>query len=392
MHALHILQQHLRAGCARMHFKRLQALVACVNAALRVQRITVTELGRALPSAAHPKHSIKRVDRLAGNTHLCRERLSIYTVITRWLLAGTSRPVIVIDWSDLNPERSWQLLRAAVPVGGRTLTLYEEVHPLRRLANPHVHRAFLQQLKAILPEHSVPIVVTDAGFRTPWFRAVSGLGWHWIGRIRNREYVRAEGSDDWIAGKSLYLKASARARALGRHALARSSATPCQLFLVKRRRQGRIAKSVHGKPRRSAESLARARMNREPWLLATSTSLASLSAYEVVNIYAQRMQIEEAFRDLKCTRYGLAFELHLSRQQQRVAALLLIASLTLLVLWLVGTAAREAGLQRHYQSNTREKRPVLSVFTLACLLLRHALTSDHGPCCSSTSHCHRLSL
>jgi hypothetical protein len=355
-----------------MHSKRLQALLACVGAALQVQRITISDLGRALSSPAHPKHSIKRVDRLAGNAHLCCERPRIYAAITRWLLAGTPRPIIVIDWSDLNPQRSWQLLRAAVPVGGRTLTLYEEVHPLCRLANPQVHRAFLQQLRAILPEHSVPILVTDAGFRTPWFRAVSELGWHWIGRVRNREYVRAEHSERWIAGKSLYLKASARPRALGLHKLARSNATPCHLFLVKRLKRGRIAKSVQGTPRRSAESLARARMNREPWLLATSPSLSSFSARELVNIYAQRMQIEEAFRDLKCTRYGLAFELHLSRQQQRVATLLLIASLTLLVLWLVGTAARQAGLQRHYQSNSRRTRAVLSVFTLACLLLRHA--------------------
>src|SRR5215217_5136481 len=154
MHALDILQQRIRAGCTRMHSKRLQAVLACVGAALRVQRITVSDLGRALPSAAHPKHSIKRVDRLAGNAHLRQERSSIYAVITRWLLAGTSRPIIVIDWSDLNPQRSWQLLRAAVPIGGRTLTLYEEVHPLPRLANPRVQRAFLRQLKAILPEHS----------------------------------------------------------------------------------------------------------------------------------------------------------------------------------------------------------------------------------------------
>src|SRR5215204_3117327 len=147
MHALHILQQRLRADCARMHVKRLQALMACVGAALQVQRITVTELGRALPSAAQPKHSIKRVDRLAGNVHLSNDRATIYSVLARWLLAGSSRPVVVIDWSDVSRDRRWQLLRAAVPVGGRTLTLYEEVHPLRRLGNPRVQRAFLRRLK-----------------------------------------------------------------------------------------------------------------------------------------------------------------------------------------------------------------------------------------------------
>jgi hypothetical protein len=372
MHALRILQQQLRLGCPQMHLKRLQALLACVSSALHVHRITITDLGRALASTAHPKHSIKRVDRLAGNSHLQCERSSIYATISRWLLGDNRRPVIVIDWSDLSRDRRWQLLRAAVPFGGRTLTLYEEVHPLRRLANPRVQWAFLRQLKALLPEHAVPIVITDAGFRTPWFQAVSALGWHWIGRIRNRECVRALDCDCWVGAKTFYSKATVRPRALGAHELARSNATLCRLFLVKHRKRHRVAKSAYGKPQHNSANAARARMNREPWLLAASPSLEELSARQIVNIYAQRMQVEEAFRDLKSTRYGLGFELHLSRQRNRVAALLLIASLASLVLWLIGTAAHALGLQRHYQSNSQKTRPVLSLFTLACLVLRHA--------------------
>ena len=374
MHAWHILQQRLRAGCARMHLKRLHALTACVAAALQARRLTITDLGRALPSSAYPKHSIKRVDRLAGNAHLRQERAGIYSVIAHWLLAGTARPVVVVDWSELTRDRC-QLLRAALPVGGRTLTLYEEVHPLRRLGNPGVHRRFLARLKALLPHGVVPIVVTDAGFRSPWFRAVSKLGWHWIGRIRNKEYVRSELDPTWVPGKTLYIGANQRPRALGRHELSRSNAIACALFIVKRPPKHRVLKGAYGQPRKSTQDLARARMNREPWLLATSPSLATLRAREIVNIYAQRMQIEEAFRDLKCARYGLGFQLHLSRQPQRIAILLLIASLALLVLWLVGTAARVCGLHRRFQSNCR-KTPVLSAFSLGSLVLRHAVYSS----------------
>src|SRR5918999_1693856 len=136
MHAVHILHQHLRRYCPGMHVKRLAALLACVIAA--------------------------------------------------------QRPVIVVDWSDLTADRRWQLLRAALPVGGRTLTMYEEVHPLRHFANPRVHRAFLRQLQALLPAGATPLLITDAGFRVPWFKAVSRLGWHWIGRVRNRDYVRPQ--------------------------------------------------------------------------------------------------------------------------------------------------------------------------------------------------------
>jgi hypothetical protein len=44
MHAVHILHQHLRRYCPGVHVTRLAALLACVMAALRGQRITLTEL------------------------------------------------------------------------------------------------------------------------------------------------------------------------------------------------------------------------------------------------------------------------------------------------------------------------------------------------------------
>jgi hypothetical protein len=40
------------------------------------------------------------------------------------------------------------------------------------------------------------------------------------------------------------------------------------------------------------------------------------------------------------------------------------------VLWLIGQQAFARGLQFHYQSNTRRTRPVLSLFNLACLIVR----------------------
>jgi hypothetical protein len=205
------------------------------------------------------------------------------------------------------------LLRAAVAIGGRALTLYEEVHPLHRLGNPRVQRLFLSQLKALLPEGTLPIIVTDAGFRTPWFRAVASLGWHWIGRVRNRVHVRPLGTARWVSSKSVYPKAHARAQALGAYELAQTNALACNLYLIQHRKKHRIRKSAYGQPLRSSANQARARMHREPWLLAASPSLSAMSANQIVRCYAQRMQIEEAFRDLKSTRYGLGFELHLSR-------------------------------------------------------------------------------
>lgn len=372
MHALNIVQQLIRSCCPHIHAARLTVILAVVAAAVRSRRLTLTELGRALIGPAHVKHSIKRVDRLLGNRHLAAERPQLYEALARRIVGARREPVIVVDWTDLTANRRWQLLRAAIPIGGRALSLYEEVHPLAQLANPRVHRAFLARLKALLPENVRPILITDAGFRAPWFKSVRRLGWHWIGRIRNRDYVRPCGAEAWSGGKILYRQATARARALGRFEIVRSNPIVCRLYLVKRPKRYRIHKSVFGAPVCSSQSLKRARAQREPWLLAASDSLAHFKPAQIVNLYAQRMQIEEAFRDLKCARYGLGFTLNLSRTRERLAALLLIALLAFYALWLIGQQALARGLQFHYQSNTRRTRPVLSLFNLARLLVRRA--------------------
>lgn len=372
MHALNIVQQLLRSCCPHIHTTRLTAILAAVAAAVRSRRLTLTELGRALIGKAHVKHSIKRVDRLLGNRHLAGERFDLYQALARRLVGALAQPLIVVDWTDLSPDRRWQLLRAALPIGGRCPTLYEEVHPLTRFGNPRVHRAFLAKLKTLLPEGVTPILITDAGFRAPWFKAVNRLGWHWIGRIRNRTYLRPHGTVAWIGCKTLYTQAHARPQSLGAYDIVRSNPVACRLYLVKRPKRYRVRKSLFGQPVRSNQSLKQARAQREPWLLAASPSLAPLDATQIINAYAKRMQIEEAFRDLKCMRYGLGFSLSLSRSRERLATLLLIALLSFFVLWLIGQHALAHGLHFRYQSNTRRSRPVLSLFNLAAQLVRRA--------------------
>jgi hypothetical protein len=371
MHALVIVQQFLRTQCPHVHAVRLTVILAAVAAAVRGRRLTLTELGRSLPGPARVKHNIKRIDRLLGNRHLATERMGLYRALARRVLGTQRAPVILVDWSDLTADRRWQLLRAALPIGGRALTLYEEIHPLRHFANPRVHRAFLVQLQALLPEGVKPILITDAGFRAPWFKTVNRLGWHWIGRIRNRDYLCPHGGQTWVGCKTLYAKASARPQALGPYQIVRSNPVACHLHLIKRPKKHRHRKSLLGQPVRSNQSLKQARAQREPWLLAASPSLAHLDAAQIINTYAKRMQIEEAFRDLKCTRYGLGFELHLSRTRERLAALLLIAALAFYALWLIGSEALARGLLPHYQSNTR-RRSTLSLFNLAVQVVRHA--------------------
>jgi hypothetical protein len=87
--------------------------------------------------------------------------------------------------------------------------------------------------------------------------------------------------------------------------------------------------------------------------LAVCPQLAHLSAEAVVGLYAQRMQIEEEFRDLNSTHFGLGFSAGRSQHKERLSVLLLIACLAFFVLRLIGQIAHTQQLERQCQINTR---------------------------------------
>jgi hypothetical protein len=275
----------------------------------------------------------------------------------------------------LTPDRQWQLLRASVAIEGRSVTLYEQAHPQSCATSPRVHEAFLTRLATMLPAGCVLILITDAGFRGPWFRLVNRMGWYWVGRIRNRDMVSPANEDAWAGCKTLYPLATAQAKSLGQYNYVRNHPVPCRLVLIKRIRKGRHKKGKLGKRVYSNQSQKSARAQREPWLLAVSPELAHLSAQAVVAVYAQRMQIEESFRDLKSERFGLGFSANRSTQRSRLGVLLLVACLASFVLRLIGEVGKARQMEFGFQSNTRRKRPVLSVITLALQLVQHGMAA-----------------
>lgn len=297
--------------------------------------------------------------------------------MARYWLHGNDTPLIVVDWSDLNESRSAQMIRASVALVGRSLTLYEEVHSMKAATTPEVHIAFLAHLKSMLPSGVQPIVITDAGFRSPWFRAVEALGWHWVGRSRNRDLVRRHGSPGaaWQGCKRLYARASGKALDLGLFDCVRNRPHLHRLILIKKAPKGRFMATVNGARSRSNHSQKQARAQTEPWLLAASTSLAHLSAQAIVAIYTQRMQIEQSFRDTKNARFGLGLANSASRTPERLAVLALIASLAEFVLRLIGQCAINHHLQHDLQLTNRKSRPELSVIRIGMLLVDSALSS-----------------
>ncbi len=366
MHALTILQRCVAPLLAGIHRRRLSVLLEAVAATVSGPRLTLTEIGRRFGGGTDLRHRIKRADRLLANRHLHRDAKHIYAALARMLLAGVAEPLIVIDWSDLKADQSLHLLRASVPVGGRSLTLYEEVHLQCNLGNRRVQHRFLQQLKALLPATAEPIIIADSGFKVPFYREVERLGWRWVGRVRGRDFVKLK--HRWRSCKRLFAQATTTATALGIGEWVRSNPLRAAFVLVRKPKQGRRAKTAAGKRSRSKKSQQGARNAREPWLLVASTRLADWPAKRLVRVYRQRMQIELSFRDMKSQHFGEGLACSASSGAGRYTVLVLIASLAAILLWLIGTAAERCGVHERMRPGSRKRRAYSRLF-LARLLL-----------------------
>lgn len=351
-----ILRRVVQA-CRSIHAARLLALVAAVDALIRGGRLTLTGIGRSYCGAA-PKHSIKRADRLVGNHRLWAERVPILRALAKYLVRGIARPVVLIDWTGVGLQQ-WALV-AAIPISGRAVPILFEVHPERRYGNRRVQERFVQRLVAILPVRSRPIIVADAGFRRPFYRAVDELGWGFVIRVRGSR-LRLGPTRNPI--REWFAKATSVAQDLG--------------YLVLLGRDELSVRAVLGaKPATFSRRKTDYQRDKaaEPWLLATN--LWHHSASEIVTLYAARMKIEEAFRDTKNPRYGWAFEFARSDSAQRLEVLLLVGALATFACVMVGLAGEQLGLTRRLQANTVRDRRVLSLFQSGrCLFNQSSLVS-----------------
>ena len=307
MHTAKVLHKLLIQSVPSIHATRLNTVIASVQALTQGARATVTSLGRGLIGKAYDKHKIKRVDRLLSNARLYQERHSIYNALTRRLLLGLSEVIIAIDWSPLCADQSWQLLRAAIPVGGRSLTLYEQAHPQSKLGNRKVQHQFLKQLATMVPATCRPIIVADSGFKTPFFRYIENhLDWHWVGRIRGMDFICWESEPGhWFNPKLLYSKATLTAQCLGFVNWVRRQPLCAFIVLIRQAKKQRQSLTFKGKKRQSRSNLVHVRREQQPWVLVVSLSLQKRTAKQIVRVYKTRMQIEEGFRDCKSVHYGL---------------------------------------------------------------------------------------
>lgn len=349
------------------HQSRWKALVDVTSALFSAGRLTVTHLGRHIKGPGYVKHKIKKVDRLLNNRYLLSERENVYRAQTRTLLGGKGQAVILVDWSPCG-NRSNHILRASLIDNGRALTIYEEVHPESQLHKPRVEFRFLEALKRVIPSTCHCIIVTDAGFKSPWFQKVASLGWDFVGRLRNNiQYENNRGK--WASVSSLHKTATRKIQALGQRLVVRTNPIHTFLFTVKQLAKQRKARNKDGSITKGGSTAQHRKSAQEPWVIASSIDKKKF----VIDTCKKRMQIEQSFRDTKDIRHSCGLNLHRTRSAERLNILLLIASLALFVLWLIGRTAEAKNLHYRFQANTYRDRRVLSFVFLGRQVIQHCL-------------------
>lgn len=364
MQQLSLLHKDFAKELPFIHKTRLNCLMSICNTAATSNKLFLTGLGRNITSTTKTSSNIEKVNRLLGNQHLYLERQAFYEAMTSRLVPNWMSPWIHVDWSCINATTNLYLLRASLSVKGRSIVLYEECHPKKKENNHSVHQQFLKNLNAILPPCATPIIVTDAGFRAPWFIAVRQMGWHFVGRLRNKNLILMEGTETWQLSSLFFEQATGKPTHLGHALLTEEKQVPVHLVLYKGKSKKRHKRNLNKKISASGKSKRHSKAAKEPWVLVSSLPQAQDNPNHIVNIYRQRMRIEENFRDTKCPHYGLGLRDSLTRTPERMAILLLIAAIATFAAWLAGIITMNQGKATDFQAHSAKFTTSLSIVYL----------------------------
>ena len=365
MRAFELLHKIFKESSPKLHAKRIAALMCAARSLLTGKRLTLTGLGRSMNGKCTPKNAIRKVDRLLGNEKLHKERACYYRALANTLLSGVKQPLISIDWTG-TPRFKFYCIRASVNVKGRSFVLFEEVHPRKYEKNTRINNLFLDKLKDILPEDTAPIIITDAGFRSPWFKKVVSLKWEFLGRVRNNNRYFDPSSKFSQLTYDLYKIATNKAVYIGNVLYTLREKLPAHMYLYKGKIKGRKNLNQSGQVSKRATSKHGAKSHRDPLLLLTSLGPERFTPKQIVNFYCKRMEIEEEFRDLKSHRFGFGLRYSRTKSIERLHVLLLIAAIASIVCWLIALTLQRRKEHYQYQANTIRNKTVLSVQFLAC--------------------------
>ena len=325
-------------------------LADLVGAALSVARVSLAEIGRRLLGTS-AKHGIKRCWRFTANRRVVIS--DAMEGVIRALLKGNRwrrKPlVIALDWVEV---RNFHTLVAAAVRRGRALPLLWASYPEWQLSKSqnNLEEGLLRLLKTLLPPHVRVILLGDRGFgRTEMARLCQHLGFHYVIRIRCDVWVRTAG----FRGKLLdYPVKKGMCKTL--HCLEYRKKDPIEQRVIVRWKKGLPARRD------------------ECWFLMSDLKHAALRLSE---LYAQRMTIEQFFRDQKNRRQGWALRSTQIKSAGNFDRLLLILVLVYLLLTGLGLVAQQRHASGAWSSTNRPRE--CSDFTIGQRMLERMQVPYH---------------
>ncbi len=226
--------------------------------------------------------------------------------MTECLVGRQQHPFIIVDWSPINGGEIFQVLRASIPMGGRALTLYEKVYPESELNTEVAHQHLLVHLEKCLPADCQPIILSDAIFRTPWFKAIENKGWYWLGRVRGNITLSTD-LEIWHSCKSWFKQATDKACHVENIYYGKTVRFKHQGVLFRGKNKGRKKLKKRGGQSQCTTVKYQQQKAKELWLLIFKLpEIFADNPQKVVTLYKQCMQIEESFRDTKNAKLGIS--------------------------------------------------------------------------------------
>ncbi|MCC8374098.1 IS4 family transposase [Photorhabdus sp. HUG-39] len=370
MPARKVCHNFFKDALAPFHKYRQNALIDATMALINGASLTLTSIGRFLPGQAQVKNKIKRVDRLLGNTALHNDIPAIFNNITAMITRQLPLCVIAVDWSGY-PSQEYHVLRASLLCDGRAMPLLSWVVSSEKQNNTLIQNQFLDSLAKAVSSDARVIIVTDAGFKSPWFRHIASLGWDFIGRIRNNvQFHLADSPEIWLKLSDCPGTITPKYMGAGTLVKEKKNRINGHFYTYKKLPKGRKSKRSKGRPMYTKTDNEYRQSAKEAWLI--FSSIDDLKPREIIKLDSRRMQIEQNFRDEKSERFGFGLRASHSRSAGRMRVLSLLATLSTIVLWLIGYHVENKGLHLRYQANSIKSRRVISYLTLAENVLRHS--------------------
>lgn len=327
--------------------------------------LSVTEIGKKLSSSNSVKSKIQAANYLIGNKKLASQTPLIYKGLAHFFWGDAKELVVLIDWSGSCSKEKLHTLTASIVGHGRSIPIYHQVFCESQLGGQIAHEQFLQTLKEIIPSHTKVTIITDAGFRTPWFREVISYGWDVIGRIHEGFGFQKEGEKEWMSLKEVDFGGTGKAYSLGKGKIGKKTKRVSgYVYTYKEKLSGK----PHKKNPYPDHEKQHSHSYRNGWII---FSTIEKSPHFIVKYYKKRMQIEQNFKDIKNQEVGLGLRQNQSQTIDRITMLWLLACLIIIISWWFGLIIETTNQHWGYQANTVKNKRVRSFIHLARMVYRH---------------------